>query len=148
MVLRLYGLVLTADGASETASEYDTKQLHYSNSYANTAEYKGGVLEVLDEFVEAALLVEVVGERSARRGHAASDLLTRAAGRRHRDVVGFPVIGAVDTATFEVSLYDVECFGDVLVGVVLLDGAVQVSQYRVLQVLVLHVASDADCQLS
>lgn len=133
MDLRLYGLVLTADGASETASEYDTKQLkqnncillhfvdgllmdrvvmfssykaknfylHYSYSYANAAEYQGGVLEVLDEFVEAALLVEVVGQRSAGRGHAAGDLLTRAAGRRHRDVVGFPVIGAVDTAAFE-----------------------------------------------
>lgn len=75
--------------------------LNNSNSYTDAAEYESSVLEVLNELVEAALLVEVVGERSAGRRHAAGDLLARAAGRRHRDVVGFPVIGAVDTAAFK-----------------------------------------------
>lgn len=49
--------------------------------------------------------------------------------------------------TTHISLNDVESLGDVLVSGVLLDGLVQVFHDRVLQILVLHVACDADGQL-
>lgn len=47
-----------------------------------------------------------------------------------------------------IGLKNVEALGDVRVGGVFLDGLVEVVHYRGLQVLLLHVACDADGQLS
>lgn len=145
----LYGFVLATNGASETAREYNSKQLHNSNSYAHTTEHHSDILKVSDEFVQAAVFVEVFRGLSAWGSHSAGDLLAWAArAGQGGDVVGSPVTGAVDTAALQISLHDVEGLGDVLVSGVFLDGLVQVVYYGVLQVLMSHVARNADSHLS
>lgn len=75
--------------------------LYYSDAQTDSPEHQGEVLEVSNEFVQAAFFVEVFGFIGARRGHSAGDLLAGAAGAGERDVVLSPVFGAVDTAAWQ-----------------------------------------------
>lgn len=76
--------------------------LHNSNSYAHATEHHSDILKVSDEFVQAAVFVEVFGGLSARGSHSAGDLLAWAArAGQGGDVVGSPVTGTVDTAALQ-----------------------------------------------